>query len=70
MPAQPGPSYVFAVPKSQHVFGPRIDCLFAQAPDEVWEPVSCGDGAKGPRLCHWAAHELRAVAEFDTRTPL
>ncbi|MFB9458440.1 hypothetical protein ACFFU6_33405 [Streptomyces antimycoticus] len=27
--------------------------------------VSCGDGAKGPRLYHWAALELPTVAEFD-----
>jgi SRSO17 transposase len=62
---QSGLSYVLAVPKSQQVFGPRIDYLFAQAPAEAWEPISCGDGAKGPRLYHWAALELRAVAEFD-----
>lgn len=33
-----GLRYVLAVPKSQQVprFG-RIDCLFAQAPDEAWE---------------------------------
>uniref|UniRef100_UPI0038B6381B IS701 family transposase n=1 Tax=Streptomyces chiangmaiensis TaxID=766497 RepID=UPI0038B6381B len=42
---QSGLGYVLAVPKSQQVFGPRIDHLFAQAPDEAWEPISCGDGA-------------------------
>ncbi|MGK5533595.1 IS701 family transposase [Streptomyces sp. URMC 129] len=62
---QSGLGYVLAVPKSQQVFGPRIDHLFAQAPDEAWEPISRGDGAKGPRLYHWAAVELRAVTEFD-----
>ncbi|UUU37734.1 hypothetical protein [Streptomyces sp. NBC_00162] len=44
---QSGLGYVLAVPKSQQVFGPRIDHLFAQAPDEVWERISCGEGAKG-----------------------
>ncbi|MFG2865377.1 transposase [Streptomyces sioyaensis] len=46
---QSGLGYVLAVPKSQQVFGPRIDHLFAQAPDEAWEAISCGEGAKrGP----------------------
>jgi len=27
--------------------------------------ISCGDGAKGPRVYHWAAVRLPAVAEFD-----
>ncbi|MFI1294349.1 hypothetical protein ACH4VM_39280 [Streptomyces sp. NPDC020792] len=31
---------------------------------EVWPP-SCGDGAKGPHVYHWAAVRLPAVAEFD-----
>ncbi len=62
---QSGLGYVLAVPKSQQVFGPRIDYLFAQAPGEAWELMSCGDGAKGPRLYHWAALELRAVVDFD-----
>ncbi|MEW1721594.1 IS701 family transposase [Streptomyces sp. NPDC093109] len=63
---QSGVGYVLAVPKSQFsVGGPRIDGLFAQAPDEAWEKISCGDGAKGPRVYHWAAVRLPAVAEFD-----
>jgi SRSO17 transposase len=62
---QSGLGYVLAVPKSQQVFGPRIDHLFAQAPHEAWEEISCGNGAKGPRLYHWAALELPTVAEFD-----
>ncbi|MCX5434601.1 transposase (plasmid) [Streptomyces sp. NBC_00257] len=39
--------------------------LFAQAPDEAWEKISCGNGAKGLRVYHWAAVRLPAVAEFD-----
>ncbi|MFI6699952.1 IS701 family transposase [Streptomyces sp. NPDC050509] len=63
---QSGVGYVLAVPKSQFSVGcPRIDGLFAQAPDEAWEKISCGDGAKGPRVYHWAAVRLPAVAEFD-----
>ncbi|MFI9604598.1 IS701 family transposase [Streptomyces sp. NPDC052043] len=63
---QSGVGYVLAVPKSQFTVGcPRIDGLFAQAPAEAWEKISCGDGAKGPRVYHWAAVRLPAVAEFD-----
>ncbi|MEU3157368.1 IS701 family transposase, partial [Streptomyces griseoincarnatus] len=63
---QSGVGYVLAVPKSQFSVGcSRIEDLFAQAPDEAWEKISCGDGAKGPRVYHWAAVRLPAVAEFD-----
>ncbi|MFE7267432.1 IS701 family transposase [Streptomyces sp. NPDC057592] len=63
---QSGVGYVLAVPKSQFTVGcPRIEGLFAQAPDEAWEKTSCGNGAKGPRVYHWAAVRLPAVAEFD-----
>jgi SRSO17 transposase len=61
---QSGVGYVLAVPKSQ-LGCPRIDGLFAQAPGEAWEEMSCGDGAKGPRVYDWAAVRLPAVAEFD-----
>ncbi|WSC03408.1 transposase [Streptomyces scopuliridis] len=63
---QSGIGYVLAVPKSQFTVGcPRIESLFAQAPDEAWEKISCGNGAKGPRVYHWAAVRPPAVAEFD-----
>jgi SRSO17 transposase len=63
---QSGVGYVLAVPKSQFAVGcSRIEGLFAQAPDEAWEKVSCGDGAKGARVYHWAAVRLPAVVEFD-----
>ncbi|MET7684505.1 IS701 family transposase [Streptomyces sp. NPDC005423] len=63
---QSGVGYVLAVPKSQFSVGcSRIEGLFTQAPDEAWEKISCGDGAKGPRVYHWAAVRLPAVAEFD-----
>jgi SRSO17 transposase len=62
--------YVLAVPKSQQVprFG-RIDHLFTQAPNEAWEKRSCGDGAKGPRVYHWAAVQLPAIEDFDGDRP-
>ncbi|MBT3152324.1 IS701 family transposase [Streptomyces sp. CHD11] len=63
---QSGVGYVLAVPKSQFSVGcSRIEGLFAQAPAEAWEKISCGDGAKGPRVYHWAAVRLPAVTEFD-----
>ncbi|MEU1436479.1 IS701 family transposase [Streptomyces sp. NPDC005786] len=64
-----GLSYVVAVPKSQQVHGPRIEHLIGQAPDEAWQRLSCGDGAKGPRLYDWAAARLPAVWEFDGDEP-
>ncbi|WP_257155981.1 IS701 family transposase [Streptomyces sp. Ru87] len=46
---QSGVGYVLAVPKSRFcVSCSRIEVLFAQAPDEVWEKISCGNGEKGP----------------------
>jgi SRSO17 transposase len=63
---QSGAGYVLAVPKSQFSAGcSRIEVLFAQAPNEAWEKISCGNGAKGPRVYHWAAVRLPAVTEFD-----
>ncbi|WP_412775252.1 IS701 family transposase [Streptomyces violaceus] len=61
-----GVGYVLAVPKSQFsLAGPRIDMVFAQAPDQAWERRSCGPGAKGQREYDWAAVQLRPVAEYD-----
>jgi SRSO17 transposase len=57
-----GVGYVLAVPKSQQVkyqIGSwRIDHLLTGAPDEAWERLSCGEGAKGPRVYDWAAAKL------------
>ena len=51
--------YVVAVPKSKAVAGDagksRADVLTAHAPDQAWKRRSCGNGAKGPRVCDWAA---------------
>ena len=63
---QSGVGYVLAVPKSQFSVGcNRIETLIAQAPEEAWTQLSCGDGAKGPRLYDWAAIRLPAVVEYD-----
>ncbi|WP_128437475.1 IS701 family transposase, partial [Streptomyces cyaneus] len=66
-----GVGYVLAVPKSQQLhagFG-RIDHSVAQAPEEAWERISCGDGAKGPRIYDWAAAQLPTIADFDGDQP-
>ncbi|MEU2867366.1 IS701 family transposase [Streptomyces mirabilis] len=65
-----GLGYVLAVPKSQQVphFG-RIDHLFSLAPDQAWERRSCGDGAKGPRVYHWAALQITSMEDFDGEMP-
>jgi SRSO17 transposase len=33
----------------------RVKALLAEVPAEAWRRLSCGDGAKGPRLYDWAA---------------
>jgi SRSO17 transposase len=51
-------SYVMAVPRSQEFSsgdGPRrADALAALLPGQAWQRLSCGVGAKGPRLYDWA----------------
>lgn len=68
-----GLGYVVAVPKSQQVKSLagcwRIDQLIGDAPDDAWERLSCGDGAKGPRAYDWAAAQLPAVPIFDGDEP-
>lgn len=36
----------------------RIDALLDGVPEEAWEQLRCGDGAKGPRIYDWAAVHL------------
>ncbi|WP_037869002.1 IS701 family transposase [Streptomyces sp. SPB074] len=61
--------YVVAVPKSQQVKSLtgfwRIDELIAQAPQDAWQRLSCGNGAKGPRVYDWASARLPSIALFD-----
>nr|WP_242440691.1 transposase [Streptomyces sp. CB02923] len=60
-----GVGYVVAVPKSQQAESPagswRIDHVLTGAPAEAWERISCGDGAKGPRVYDWAAAMLPTI---------
>jgi SRSO17 transposase len=68
-----GVGYVLAVPKSQQVKSLagiwRIDALIAEAPHDAWQRLSCGDGAKGPRVYDWAAAQLPVIDIFDGDTP-
>jgi SRSO17 transposase len=68
-----GVGYVLAVPKSQQVKSLagiwRIDQLVGEAPDDAWQRLSCGDGAKGPRLYDWASAQLPVIDFFDGDTP-
>lgn len=61
--------YVLAVPKSQQVKSPagswRIDHVLTGAPVEAWERISCGNGAKGPRVYDWAAAKLPTIDGSD-----
>nr|WP_107483866.1 IS701 family transposase [Streptomyces sp. SA15] len=66
-------SYVVAVPKSQQIKSLagiwRIDQLIEEAPADAWQQLSCGDGAKGPRIYDWAAAKLPANLVFDPDPP-
>jgi SRSO17 transposase len=50
--------YAMGVPCSQEfstaVGRRRADALVALLPDDAWRTMSCGQGAKGPRLYDWA----------------
>lgn len=60
-----GVGYVLAVPRSQQVKSLagcwRIDHVLTGAPDDAWERISCGSGAKGPRIYDWAAARLPTI---------
>jgi SRSO17 transposase len=61
--------YVLAVPVNQHVHTRldgrlvelRADALAAQLPAQAWKKLSAGQGAKGPRLYHWARAAIRPL---------
>ena len=64
-----GVGHVLAVPKSQQVRTGRgiwrTDQVIDIAPDDAWESISAGDGAKGPRIYDWIAGEPPYVPDFD-----
>jgi SRSO17 transposase len=64
-------SYVVAVACNQTIPATagtsRADVLAAQAPHDAWKRLSCGEGAKGPRLFDWAVASLPVYQ--DTTPP-
>jgi SRSO17 transposase len=58
--------YVMGVPCSQEFDTAagrrRADALVALLPDHVWQTMSCGEGAKGPRLYDWALIDTTSPA--------
>jgi SRSO17 transposase len=63
--------YVLAVPVNQHVIATienkvverRADALVATLPAQAWKKISAGNGAKGPRLYHWARAAIRPLED-------
>lgn len=59
--------YVLAVPVNQRVFATidgtvaelRADTLAARLPAQAFKKISAGNGAKGPRVYHWARAAIR-----------
>jgi hypothetical protein len=43
----------------------RVRDLMATLPAEAWEPLSVGDGTKGPRLSAWARVRTASIGEPD-----
>jgi SRSO17 transposase len=63
--------YVLAVPVTQRDIAAadgtpiecRADALIAHLPAQAWKKLSAGDGAKGPRLYHWARVAIRPLED-------
>ncbi|GAA3969757.1 IS701 family transposase [Actinomadura viridis] len=58
--------HVVAVPKSAMVVAMnltkvRSHHVIADLPEAAWKRLSCGDGARGPRVSDWAATEIRPL---------
>jgi SRSO17 transposase len=54
--------FVLGIAKNEALWGgfkqQRADVWAALVPDDAWHRLSCGDGAKGPRLYDWALLHL------------
>lgn len=64
----PGPGHVIAVPRSRQVRSLagawRIDRLVDETPADAWQPLFCGNRAKGLRVYDRAAAKLPADIAF------
>ncbi len=62
--------HLLAIPQLAYdVPGTPVDMNGGDSDTDLWERLSCGDGAKGPRLYDWAAAQLPAVPFFDGGEP-
>lgn len=43
----------------------RVDRVIAELGEDAWTPLSCGDGAHGPRIYDWAATDIRPLRLVD-----
>jgi SRSO17 transposase len=43
----------------------RVDRVIAELGEDAWTPMSCGDGAHGPRTYDWAVTEIRPLRLVD-----
>jgi SRSO17 transposase len=57
-----GRGYVLEVTSAQRLGVRRVDAWAEALPDEAWQRLSAGDGAKGPRLYDWAFLPCRGAA--------
>nr|WP_213934391.1 IS701 family transposase [Rhodococcus sp. B50] len=63
-----GVAHVLAVPKTQMVVSMqlrqrRAHTVISEVDASVWQRLSCGDGAHGPRVYDWAAVPIRPLRE-------
>lgn len=63
-----GVAHVVAVPKNAMVVSMelskvRVNRVVADLDDECWQRLSCGDGARGPRVSDWAAVDIRPLRD-------
>jgi SRSO17 transposase len=61
-------AHVLATRRTQQVIGPRLlpvaaEELIAELDAGDWQPLSAGDGTKGPRVYDWAAVPIRPLHE-------
>ncbi len=61
-------AHVVAVPKTQMVISmkltqERAHHMIAEVEPGMWQRLSCGDGAHGPRFYDWAAVDIRPLRE-------
>jgi SRSO17 transposase len=59
--------YVLGVAANQYVWAEwgqlRVDELLREMPAHAWVRLSCGEGAKGPRMYDWAAQRIKCPSD-------